>query len=133
VQYKAHVATLKDQLDLDAFKLVRNRGIPPSLEVDLKEWNTIWRHGNPDYLASICSQIPNLNEAVRIETLQLELLPKNMRILRSSFDGNTTFLSQCTVCGSRLVTTSDHRLRVVSLVTQKVMNHPQSRIQEIFS
>lgn len=91
LQRKARIAALKDQLDFDVLKLICVGGIAPS-KVDLPEWKTMWKHGNPDYEPASCavltkSQIPN--EAARIEDLQLQHL-RTCDNLTITFDGNTT-------------------------------------------
>ena len=88
---KACIEKPKDQLDFDTMLFICISGIAP-LRVDLPEWKTLWKHGNPDYIPASAAVLTNVhipNEAACISLLQLAYL-QTWDNLTITFDGNST-------------------------------------------
>ena len=88
---KACIKNLKDQLDFDTMLFICISGIAP-LRVDLPEWKTLWKHGNPDYIpasAAVLTDVHIPNEAAHISLLQLAYL-QTWDNLTITFNGNST-------------------------------------------
>lgn len=88
---KDHIQALKDQLDFNVMVFTCVSGMAPS-KVDLPEWKTLWKHGNPEYnpaSAAVLTGVHIPNEAACITRLQLEYL-QTQDNLTISFDGNST-------------------------------------------